>query len=49
LLSHAAVICREFGIPAVLGLDGAMQRIRHGQQIRVDGSLGTVEIEPMGK
>lgn len=47
LLSHAAVICREFGVPAVLGLDGATRRIRHGQRIRIDGSLGTVQFETL--
>jgi pyruvate,water dikinase len=47
LLSHAAVICREFGVPAVLGVDRATRRIRHGQKIRVDGSLGTVEIDTL--
>jgi pyruvate,water dikinase len=45
LLSHAAVICREFGIPAVLGVEGATNRIRHGEQIRVDGNLGSVHFE----
>jgi phosphohistidine swiveling domain-containing protein len=44
LLSHAAVICREFGIPAVLGVSGATRRIRHGQLIRVDGTLGSVQL-----
>jgi pyruvate,water dikinase len=47
LLSHAAVICREIGVPAVLGLDRATRRIHHGQKIRVDGSLGTVQIDTL--
>ncbi len=47
LLSHAAVICREFGIPAVLGVQGATRRLRHGQRIRVDGTLGIVQIETL--
>ena len=43
LLSHAAVICREYGIPAVLGIPGATQRIEDGQVIHIDGSTGLVE------
>jgi pyruvate,water dikinase len=45
LLSHAAVICREFGIPAVLGVQGATARIRHGQRICLDGTRGMVQID----
>jgi phosphohistidine swiveling domain-containing protein len=44
LLSHAAVIGRELGIPAVLNLPGATQLLRTGQRIRVDGGAGTVEV-----
>jgi len=44
LLSHAAVICREFGIPAVLGIDRATERIRHGRPIFVDGDQGIVQV-----
>ncbi|MEX2287412.1 MAG: PEP/pyruvate-binding domain-containing protein [Planctomycetaceae bacterium] len=43
LLSHAAVICREYGIPAVLGVAGATSRIRRGSQIVVNGTDGRVE------
>lgn len=42
LLSHAAVICREFGLPAVLGVSGATQHIRNGSVIEVDGDCGAV-------
>lgn len=42
LLSHAAILCREYGIPAVLGVDGATERIRDGSNIVVDGSAGCV-------
>ena len=44
LLSHAAVIGREYGIPAVLDLPGATQVLRSGQRIRVDGDTGLVEV-----
>ncbi len=44
MLSHAAVICREFGIPAVLGVPNACQRISTGSQIVVHGDQGLVEL-----
>jgi pyruvate,water dikinase len=44
-LSHAAVICREFGIPAVLGVPEATRRIRDGERIRIDGNRGCVSIQ----
>ncbi len=44
LLSHAAVICREYGIPAVLGVNDATRRIRNGGRIAVDGTAGTVSV-----
>jgi pyruvate,water dikinase len=46
LLSHAAVICREFGIPAVLGVPGATRRIREGSTITVNGDTGCVDQRP---
>lgn len=45
LLSHAAVICREYGIPAVLGVADATRRIPHGRPVRVLGGEGMVELE----
>lgn len=44
LLSHAAVIGREYGIPAVLNLNGATKLIKDGSLIRVDGKTGIIEI-----
>jgi len=44
LLSHAAVICREYSIPAVLGVPGATQRIPDGRTVVVHGSDGYVDI-----
>ena len=43
LLSHAAVICREYGIPAVLGVPDATGRIADGTLVWVDGDRGVVE------
>jgi phosphohistidine swiveling domain-containing protein len=44
ILSHAAVVAREYGIPAVVGVAGATRAIPDGARLRVDGSGGTVEI-----
>lgn len=43
LMTHGAVVAREYGIPAVVGVDNATQTIRDGQKIRVDGIQGFVE------
>lgn len=43
-VSHGAVVAREYGIPAVVGVHGATERITTGQHITVDGSRGTVVI-----
>jgi phosphohistidine swiveling domain-containing protein len=44
MLSHAAIVAREYGIPAVVGVKDATRRIRDGQQMTVDGSAGTVAL-----
>lgn len=44
LMTHGAVIAREYGLPAVVGVENATQLIRDGDHIRVDGASGTVEI-----
>ncbi len=46
LMTHGAVIAREYGLPAVVGVDHATQAIRDGQRIRVHGTEGYVEILP---
>jgi len=43
-LSHAAIVARELGIPAVVGCGSATTRLRTGDWVRVDGGQGTVEI-----
>jgi len=45
LLSHAAVICREYGIPAVLGVPEATARIPDGARVTIHGSEGFIELE----
>ena len=45
MMSHGAVVAREYGIPAVVGVPDATNRITTGQQITVDGAAGTVTIE----
>ena len=44
LLSHGAVVAREYGIPAVIGVEGATRTLRTGQRIAVDGARGTVDV-----
>ncbi len=43
-LSHAAIVARELGIPAVVGTGNATVRLRSGDRIRVDGEHGTVDV-----
>jgi pyruvate,water dikinase len=44
VMTHGAVIAREYGLPAVVGVEDATRRIRDGEQIRVNGADGYVEI-----
>lgn len=44
LMTHGAVIAREYGLPAVVGVEHATRSIRDGQRIRVNGTHGYVEI-----
>jgi pyruvate,water dikinase len=46
LMTHGAVIAREYGLPAVVGVEQATRLIRNGQRIRVNGTDGYVEILP---
>jgi rifampicin phosphotransferase len=46
LMTHGAVIAREYGLPAVVGVEHATRLIQDGQQIRVHGTDGYVEILP---
>ncbi|HCF51229.1 MAG TPA: hypothetical protein DER60_13165, partial [Syntrophomonas sp.] len=44
LMTHGSVIAREYGIPAVVGVENATRLIKDGQRIRVNGAEGYVEI-----
>jgi phosphohistidine swiveling domain-containing protein len=44
LMTHGAVVAREYGIPAVVGVTGATVRLRTGQRVRVDGTSGRVTV-----
>ena len=43
-LSHACIIAREYGLPAVVNATSATRAVRTGDQLRIDGDAGTVEI-----
>jgi pyruvate,water dikinase len=45
MMTHGAVVAREYGIPAVVGVDDATRRLHTGQRVRVDGSSGRVVIQ----
>lgn len=44
MMSHAAILCREYGIPAVLGTSSGTRRIATGDLVRVDGDRGIVQL-----
>lgn len=43
-MTHGAVVAREYGLPAVVGVDNATKLIKDGQRIRVNGTEGYVEV-----
>jgi pyruvate,water dikinase len=43
-MSHAAIVCREYGLPSVVGTGRATSQIKTGQTIRVDGTAGVVTL-----
>jgi phosphoenolpyruvate synthase/pyruvate phosphate dikinase len=43
-MTHGAVVAREYGLPAVVGVEGATRLIRDGQRIRIDGTDGYVQL-----
>jgi pyruvate,water dikinase len=44
MMSHAAIVCREYGLPAVTGTGNASSKITTGMRLRVDGNNGTVTV-----
>ncbi len=42
MMTHGSVVAREYGIPAVVGVDRATQRLKTGQRIRLDGTTGAI-------
>jgi pyruvate,water dikinase len=44
VMSHTAIVCREYGLPAVVGTGNAVSRVQDGQRIRVDGNTGLVTL-----
>ncbi|WP_228489093.1 PEP-utilizing enzyme [Raineyella fluvialis] len=48
-MTHGSVVAREYGLPAVVGVEGATRRIQDGQLIRVNGTDGYVELLPGGR
>jgi pyruvate,water dikinase len=44
MMTHGSVVAREYGIPAVVGVHEATKRLKTGQRVRVDGSLGRVVV-----
>jgi pyruvate,water dikinase len=44
MLSHGAIIAREFGLPCIVGVPEATRRIAHGARLQVDGDAGTCRL-----
>jgi pyruvate,water dikinase len=44
MITHGAIVAREYGLPAVVGVHQATTRLRSGQRVRVDGSTGRVVV-----
>jgi pyruvate,water dikinase len=47
-MTHGAVVAREYGLPAVVGVERATQLIEDGQRIRVNGTDGYIEVLESG-
>ena len=48
IMSHAAIVCREYGLPAVVGTVHGTRVVRTGDRLHVDGGTGVVTILPGG-
>jgi pyruvate,water dikinase len=45
LLSHAAIVAREVGLPCIIGIPGLLERVREGMWVEMDGTTGEVKID----
>ena len=45
-LSHGAIIAREYGLPTIANVEGAMARLSDEMQVTIDAGSGTIRIEP---
>ncbi len=44
MITHGSVVAREYGVPAVVGVDNATNRLKTGDRVRVDGTLGRISV-----
>jgi pyruvate,water dikinase len=44
-MAHGAIVAREYGLPAIVGVSAATERIVTGTRLTLDGAMGTVTIE----
>ena len=44
ILSHAAIVSRELGIPTIIGVKNATKVLKSGQTLKINGSNGNIEI-----
>jgi phosphoenolpyruvate-protein phosphotransferase (PTS system enzyme I) len=47
--SHTAILCRSVGVPAIVGLDGVLEKVKDGDLCVLDGNSGTLVIEPVSQ
>ena len=48
MLSHSAIVAREMGIPAVVGVKDATRKLKTGDEVRLNGSTGKIEVVKRG-
>ncbi len=46
LMSHTAIVSREFDVPAVIGVAGLLSAVRTGDEVEIDPTTGTVTVDP---
>ncbi len=44
MMTHGSIVAREYGIPAVVGVDQATPRLKTGDRVRMNGSTGVIEV-----